>query len=131
MVLGVKRAIHRCDSLDSGIVTDFRVDSVSEVKDSLCNEEPDGFVNAIVGVSDDLIVGSVVGSAIIGSVIITLHSELSIFRFLAFSVVGSRAVAGSMINMPLIRFPARLQKDAEVREHFPCFKIVVYLPKSN
>jgi hypothetical protein len=29
------------------------------------------------------------------------------------------AVAGTMIYMPLIRFPARVQEDGEVMEHFP------------
>ena len=40
------------------------------------------------------------------------------------------AVAGTMIYMPLISFPARLNEDGEVMEHFPFLNIVVCPPKS-
>jgi len=55
-----------------------------------------------------------------------LGGEVSLFLFFPFSVVDDRsAVAGTMIYMPLISFPARVQEDGEVmehlevREHFP------------
>jgi hypothetical protein len=81
--------------------------------------------SAIIGsIVGSAIIGSIVGSAIIGSIvgsaIIALGSELSLFLFLPFSVVDDRsAVAGTMIYMPLISFPARVQEDGEVMEHFP------------
>jgi len=94
---------------------------------------------AIGAVADSIvgsILGSMVGSAIIGSIvgsaIIALGSELSLFLFLPFSVVDDRsAVAGTMIYMPLISFPARAREDAEVMEHFPFRNIVICPPKSN
>jgi hypothetical protein len=93
--------------------------------------------SAIIGsIVGSAIIGSIVGSAIIGSIvgsaIIALGSELSLFLFLPFSVVDDRsAVAGTMIYMPLISFPARVQEDGEVMEHFPFRNIVVCPPKSN
>jgi len=45
--------------------------------------------------------------------------ELSLFLFFPFLVVDKSAVAGTMIYMPLISFPARVQEDGEVMEHFP------------
>jgi hypothetical protein len=108
MAVGFISASRRCHSLD------FRI------------EEVGGFVDAIVGVSEDSIVG------LVGSVISSLENELSLFLFLPFSVVDERsAVAGTIIHMPLIIFPARVQEDGEVMEHFPSRNIVVCLPKSN
>jgi len=76
-------------------------------------------VLAAIGALDDSIVGSIVG-------------ELSLFLLFPFSVVDDRsAVAGTMIYMLLISFPARLQEDSEVMEHFPFQNILVCLPKSN
>jgi len=84
-------------------------------------------VLAAIGALDDSIVGSIVGS-IAGSIV----GELSLFLFHPFSVDDDRsAVAGTMIYMPLFRFPARLQEDGEVMEHFPFRNIVVCPPKSN
>jgi len=57
-----------------------------------------------------------------------LGGELSLFLFFPFSIVDDRSavvVAGTMIYMPLISFPARVQEDGEVMghlevmEHFP------------
>jgi hypothetical protein len=90
-------------------------------------------VGSIVG---SVIIGSIVGSAIVGSVIVgsaivgsaisTL--ELSLFLFFPFLVVDKSAVAGTMIYMPLISFPARLQEDGEGMKHFPFRNIVVCPP---
>jgi len=64
-------------------------------------------VLAAIGAPDDSIVGSIVG-------------ELSLFLLFQFLVVDDRsAVAGTMIYMPSISFPARLQDNGEVMEHFP------------
>ena len=105
MAVGFIWAIHRCHSLD------FRM------------EEVGGFVDAIVGVSEDSIVCLVLGSVLI---------EVSLFLFLPFSVVDKRsAVAGIMIYMPLVIFPVRVQEDGEVMEHFPSRNMVVCPPKSN
>jgi hypothetical protein len=93
MAAGFIWANRRCHSLD------FRI------------EEVGGFVDAIVGVSEDSIVGLVVGSVL---------CELPLFLFLPFSVVDEMsAVAGTIIYMPLIIFPATVQEDGEVMEHFP------------
>jgi hypothetical protein len=90
-------------------------------------EEVHGFVNAIVGVSEDSIVGLVVGS-----VISSVESDLSLFLFLPCSVVDeSCAVAGLMINMRLIIVPAGVQEDGEVMEHFPSGNMVLCPPISN
>jgi hypothetical protein len=143
MAVGFIWASRRCHSLDSGIVRDFRVDLVLAVKGALRSEEAGVFVDAIVGsIVGSAIVGSIVGSAIVGSIvgfaiigsivgsaISTL--ELSLFLFFPFSVVDKSAVAGTMIYMPLISFPVRLQEDGEVMEHFPFRNIIVCLPKSN
>ena len=108
MAVGFIWASRRCHSLD------LRIDEVG------------GFLDAIVGVSEDSIVG------LVGSVISSLESKLSLFLFLPFSVVDERsAVTGTMIYMPLIIFPARVQQDGEVMEHFPFRNIVVCPPKSN
>ena len=51
-----------------------------------------------------------------------LGGELSLFLFFPFSVVDDSSavvVAGTMIYMPLISFPVRVQEDGEVMEHFP------------
>jgi hypothetical protein len=70
--------------------------------------------SAIVGsIVRCAIVGSIVGSAVIGSI------ELSIFLFFPFSVVDKSVVTGNLIYMPSISFPARVQEDGEVMEHFP------------
>jgi hypothetical protein len=114
------------------------VDLVLAVKGALRTEEAGGFVDAIVGSIVDSIVGSIVGSAIIGSIVGSIVGsaistlELSLFLLFPFSVVDDRsAIAGTMIYMPLISFPARLQEDGEVMEHFPFRNIVVCPPKSN
>jgi hypothetical protein len=113
------------------------VDLVLAVKGALRTEEAGGFVDAIVGSIVDSIVGSIVGSAIIGSIVGSIVGsaistlELSLFLFFPFSVVDKSAVAGTMIYMPLISFPARLQEDGEVMEHLPFRNIVVCPPKSN
>ena len=108
------------------------------VLDALRTEEAGGFVDAIIGLIVDSIVGSeivgpIVGSAIIGSIVGSAIStlELSLFLFFPFSVVDKSAVVGTMIYMPLISFPARLPEDGEVMQHFPFRNIVVCPPKSN
>jgi hypothetical protein len=56
----------------------------------------------------------------VGSSICSLGGEVYLFLFLPFSVVDDRSVvAGTMIYMPLISFPARVQEDGEVMEYFP------------
>ena len=100
MVVGFIWASRRCHILDSEIVRDFRVDLVLAVEGACGADEAGGFVDAIVG-----------------SAISTL--ELSHFLFFLFSVVDKSAVAGTMIFMPSISFPARVQEDGEVKEHFP------------
>jgi len=93
---------------------DFRIEGVG------------GFVDTIVGVSEDSIV------SLLGSEISSLESELSLFLFLPFAVVDERsAVTGTMIYIPLVIFAARVQEDGEVMEHFPSRNIVVCPPKSN
>jgi hypothetical protein len=131
MVVGFIWASCQCHILDSGIVRDFQVDLGLAVEDALSTVEAGGFIDAIKGVSEDSIVGSVVDSAFRGSVISTLDSELSLFLFLPFSVVDRSAVAGTMICMPLINFLARLKEDGKVMEHFPFINIVGCRPKSN
>ena len=114
-VVGFIWASRRCHSLDSEIIRDFRADVVL----------------AGIGAFADSIVGSILGS-IIGSAIIGLASELSLFLILPFSVGDDRsAVAGTMIYMPLLSFPARVQEDGKVMEHCPFRNIVVFPPKSN
>jgi len=141
MAVGFIWASRRCHILDSEIVRDFRVDLVLAAIGAL----DDSFVGLIVGsaivgsivgfaiigsIVGFAIIGSIVGFAIIGSIvgfaiissivgsaISTL--ELSLFLFFPFSVVNKSAVAGTMIYMPLISFPARVQEDGEVMEHFP------------
>ena len=106
---------------------DFRVDLVLAVESALRPEEAGGFGDAIVGVSEDSIVGLVVVS-----VISSLDSEVSLFLFFPFSVVDDRsAVAGIRIYMPFISLPARLQEDDKVMQHFLFLNIVGYPPKSN
>jgi len=93
MAVGFIWAGRRCHILDSRIVRDFRVDLVLAVEGAVRTEESGGYVDAIVGVSGDSILGLV-----IGSVISSLESELSLFLLLPFSVVDDRiAVAGTMI----------------------------------
>jgi len=78
--------------------------------------------SAIVGsMLCSAIVGSIVGYAIIGSIVgfAICTDELSLFLFFPCSVVDKSAVAGTMIYLPLISFPARVQEDGEVIEHFP------------
>jgi len=102
MTLGFIWASRRCHSLDAGIVRDFQLD----------------LILAVIGALDDSTVGLIVG-LIVGSAISTLGSKLSHFLFLPFSVVDDRsAVAETMISMPLISLPARVQEDGEVMEHF-------------
>ena len=78
---------------------------------------------AVIGALDDSILDSIVGS---------IGGGLSLFLLFLFSVVDdSSVVTGTMIYMPLIDFPARLQEDDNVMEHFPFRNIVVCPPKSN
>jgi hypothetical protein len=86
-------------------------------------EEAGGLVSAIIGDSEN---------SIVGWLIITLGSKLYLFLFLRLSVVDDRSVvAGTIIYMPLASFPASVQEDGEVMEHFPCRNIVVCPLKSN
>jgi len=88
MGVGSIWASRQCHSLDSDIVRDFRVDLVFAA------------------------VGALGGELSVGG-------ELSLFLFLPFSVVDDRCpVAGTIIYMPLITFPARVQDDGEVKKHF-------------
>lgn len=109
------------------------MDLILAVKDAHRTERAGRFINAILGVFEDSIVGSiaglVIGSTIKGSVISALDSELSLFLFLHFLVVDDRsAVAGTMIYMPLISFLARVQEDGKVMKHFLSRNIFVYPP---
>jgi len=115
MAVGFIWASHRCHSLHSEIVRDVRVDLVLA---AIC-----AFADSIV----DLILGSIVGSAIIA-----LGSQLSLFLFLPFTVADDRsAVAGPMIDMQLISYPGRVQEDGKLMKYFPFRNIVVCPPKSN
>ena len=92
MAVGFKWASCRCDSLD------FR------------KEEAGGLLGAIVGDSED---------SIVGSLIITLESGLSLFLFLPLSEVDDRSGVGwTVIYMRLTSFPARVPENSEVMEHF-------------
>ena len=105
------------------------MDLVLAVKGALGTEEAGGFVDAIVS----SIVYSIVGCAIVDSISDSAISpfELSLFLIFPFSEVDKSVGAGTMIYMPLISFPAWLQEDGKVMEHFPFRNIVVCLPKSN
>ena len=109
---------------------DFRVGLVLAAIGALDDSIVDSIVGSIVG---SVIVGSTAGFASIGLIVGTAIStlELSLFLFFSFLVVDTSAVVGTMIYMPLISFPARVQEDGEVMEHFPFQNIVVCLPKSN
>jgi hypothetical protein len=123
MVVGFIWASRRCHILDSEIVRDFQVDLVWAVKAALRTEKAGGFIDTIVGVSEESVIGSM-----------TTHhkGELSLFVFLRFSeVVDRSAVAGTMIYIPLIRFPVRVQEDGEVMEHIQPRYMVVCPLKSN
>ena len=90
-------------------------------------------VLAAIRALDDLIVSSIEGSAIIGLIVASaiITFELSLILIFPFSVVEKSVIAETMIYMPLICFPARLQEDGEIMEHFPFRNIVICLPKSN
>jgi len=76
-------------------------------------------VLAAIGAIDDSIVASIVGG-------------LSLFLICPFSVVcDMSALVGTMVYLPLISFPARLQEHGEVIQHFPFRTIVVCPPKFN
>jgi len=81
MVVASIWASRWCHILESEIVRDFCMDLVLAVEGALSTEEAGRFVGANVGLSKDLIVGSVVDSAFIGSVISTLESERSLLLF--------------------------------------------------
>jgi len=116
-----------CHSFDFRIVRDLRVDIVLAAIGAF----DDSIADSIVGLIECLIEGLIVGS-IVDSVFSTLGSELSLFLFLPFLVVDDRsAVAGTMIYMPLVSFPERVQEDGDVMEHFLFQNIVVCPPKSN
>ena len=82
-------------------------------------------VLAAIHALDDSIVGSIVGSAIVGSIAGSIagsgisNSGLSLFLFFLFSVVDKSVVVGTMIYMPLMSFPERVQEDGKVMQHFP------------
>jgi hypothetical protein len=84
-------ASHWGHILDSRIVRDFQVGFILAVKDAHRTEKAGGFVDMIIGISEDSIVGSiagvVIGSAIIDSMISRRLCDLSLFLFLPFSVV--------------------------------------------
>lgn len=89
------------------MVRDFRVDKVL----------------AVICAMDDSIVDSMVGST---------GGEQSRFLLFPILVVDDRTVVvGTVIYMGLISFPAKLEEDGEVMEHFPFRNIVVCLPKCN
>jgi hypothetical protein len=100
MGVGFIRASRRCQILVSQIVRDLRVD----------------LVLATIGALDDSIVGSIVGSIVCEGV-----GEASLILRFPFPVVDDRSVvAGTVIYMPLISLPARVQEDGEVMEHCLC-----------
>jgi len=89
MAVGFIWAIRRCNRLDTEIVRDFRVDLLFAAIGALGGE-------------------------------VSFGGELSLFHFLPFSVVDDRRVfAGTKKYMPLTTFPARVQENGEVIEHFP------------
>jgi len=93
------------------------------VEGALRTEEVGGPVDVIIGDSED---------SIVGSLIITLGSDLSLFRFLPLSVVDDRSVVvGSMICMPLSSYLERVWEDGEMMKHIPSRNIVICLPKTN
>jgi len=118
MAVGFICASRWCHSLDSEIVRDLVLAAIRALDDSI--------VGSIVG---SVIVGSIVGFAIVGSIVCSIVGsivgsaistlELSLFLCFSFSVVDKSAVAGTMIYMPLISSPARVQENGEVMEHFP------------
>jgi hypothetical protein len=82
-------------------VRDFGVDIILSIEGALKTEEAGGFVDVIVGVSEDAIVGLVVSS-----VISSLESELSLFLLSPILVVDDRSVVvGTVMYMPLISSP--------------------------
>ena len=88
-------------------------------------------VLAAIRALDDSIVGSIIG-LIIASIVASILGELLLFLLFPLLVVDDRsAVAGTMIYMPLISFPARQYEDGEVIEYFPFQNIVECPPKSN
>jgi len=121
----------RCHIPDSEIVRDFRVDlvlaAIGALDDSIVGSIVRSIVGSIVGsaivgsIVGSAIVGLIIGSAIIGSIVGSAIStlELSLFLFFPFLVVDKSVVAATMIYMPMISFPARVQEDGEVMEHFP------------
>lgn len=91
------------------------------VEGALRREKAGGFVDAIVGVYEDLIVGLV-----IGSMIRSLESELSPLLFLPILIVDDRsAVVRTVTYMPLIIFAVRGQEEGDVMEHCLSRNIVI------
>jgi len=93
-----------------------------------------GYVEAIVGVSEylsvGLVVGFLVGSHIIPSEISTLTGELSLFPIFTFLIVNDGSVVMETIKyMPLISFPVRLKEDGELMEHCPSRNLVLCTAK--
>ena len=131
MVVRFIWASRLCNSFDSGIVRNFRVDlvlaAIGTHDDSIVDWIVDSIVYSIVG----SIVYSIVGS-IVGSVFSTVGSKLSRFLFLTCLVVNGRsAVAGTTIYMPSVSFLASVQEDGKVMEHCPLRDIIASLPKSK
>ena len=91
---------------------DFVLGAIGALDDSIVSSIVGSIVGAeIVGsIVESEIQGSIVGSAIIGWIVGSAMSTLeqSLFLFFPFSVVDNSAVAGTIIYMPLISFPARL-----------------------
>jgi len=84
------------------------------------------YVDAFIRISEDSIVGSVVGFVI--SSVDIVHS---LYLFLPVPVVHDRSVVmGSIIYKPWIVFLVRLKEDGKVMEHYPSLNIVVYSPKA-
>jgi len=93
------------------------MDLVFAVDGVLRTEEAGGLVDVIRGVSEDSIIGSI-ADFVIGSVISSLGRELSLLHYLSCSLVDNwSGVTGTMVYMPLISLPCRVQEDGEVVKH--------------
>jgi hypothetical protein len=108
LAVGFVLASRRCHILDCEILRNFRVELVLAVEGALRAEGAGCSVDAIVR------------SVMIGSVISTVESVLSLVLFLPCLVVDDRSeVEEIMIYTPLISFPARAQDDGEEMEYYP------------
>jgi hypothetical protein len=84
---------------------------------------------AMISTVNNSTISSIVG-VIVRAMISTVESEQSFVPLPQLLVVDHMsAVSQTMISMPLISFPERVQKDDKVIEHFPFGNMVICLPK--